>query len=110
MENGEQIEQFKNDGYIDLEWGKNRFYIEADKDGNFIYGEVSSMFDNEDGDSSRSSYCFDTQDLQKMRPRRPYDPSYYHDYPLCPSCSTYMIYKFECCPKCGQALDWRGRD
>ena len=105
----EQIQQFQEDGYIILDWGKNRFYIEVDKNGHFLYGEVSSVF-NEEDDMKRKAYCFDEKDLQKMHPRKPYDPSWYHNEPLCPSCQAYMIYHFEHCPKCGQKLDWSERN
>lgn len=46
------------------------------------------------------------ENLQKLIPTKPDDPSWYHDYPLCPTCRTYMIYNFEHCPKCGQMLLW----
>jgi len=105
----EQIEQLHQDHYIDLGWGKNRFYIEIDKNGNFSYAEVSAVFDEED-EMKRRAYWFDTKSLQKMAPRKPYDPSYYRNDPLCPSCSAYMIYHFEHCPKCGQKLDWSERN
>ena len=48
-------------------------------------------------------------EFQKLRPMKPHDPSFYHNDPLCPHCGLYLIYNFECCPKCGQAIDWRER-
>lgn len=105
----EQIEQFKEDRFVSCEWGKNRFYVEVDNEGNFIYAEVSSKFDEKE-DMKRKSLWLDHTMLQKMHARKPYDSSYYHDQPLCPNCQTYMIYKFEYCPKCGQKLDWSERE
>lgn len=101
----DQVKQFQEDEYLYLVWGRNRFYVEVEPDGSFYYGEVSSIF-NEHDEKKRKSICFGAKDIQKISAIKPYDPSYYHHYPLCPSCGTYMIYHFEYCPKCGQKLDW----
>lgn len=49
---------------------------------------------------------FDSDDNLELKAARPYNSSYYHNDPLCPTCRTHMIYHFEFCPKCGQNLDW----
>lgn len=101
----EQIEQLKEDGFIDLSWGKNTFYIETDRTGVFNYFEISSMFSDE-GTEHRGCIGVFMSELHKLKPRKPYDPSWHSNEPLCPNCQANMLYKFEHCPKCGQKLDW----
>ena len=104
----EQMYQLLNDQYIDVSYEDNdmlfMMYQEIDRDLGLEYIEVSSKMDGQ----RRQGYAFKSEDLQRLIPKKPYDPSYYHNYPLCPKCQTYMIYKFENCPKCGQHLDWSG--
>lgn len=78
-----------------------RIYCEIDSEGGFQYGEYYPP-----GKGRRDAFYVDADDIRRKTPRRPSDPSYYHNDPLCPSCGTYMIYHFEHCPKCGQKLDW----
>ena len=52
------------------------------------------------------SYAHETRVFELVKAKRPHDPSYWHNDPLCPTCGTYMIYNFEHCPKCGQKIDW----
>lgn len=105
----EQIEEFKEDGYIDFIWDKNRFYVQVDRTGIFEYAEVSSNFNDEESEH-KANVCFGMKELQKMRARKPYDPSWHSNEPLCPTCQANMLYKFEHCPKCGQKLDWSERE
>lgn len=101
----EQIEEFKKDCWIDLELGDGAYlYCECNSDGTFLYGEICNP--KVDKNQKRKRYTFDTESLQKLIPTKPEDPSWHHNYPLCPSCGTYMIYNFEHCPKCGQILLW----
>ena len=81
--------------YLELDRGKIPFYFE------FVHSK---------NEKTIKGYSFDTEDLDKLIAAKPDDPSYYHNEPLCPTCRTYMIYKFEHCPRCGQKLDWSGRN
>ena len=101
----EQIEELKNDGYMEIEEPENKtnVYLEFSKGLNFTYCEIRMHDDN------TQTYCFDEVDLKKLKPRKPIDPSYYNDRPLCPTCQAYMIVNYPCCPICGQAIDWRER-
>ena len=85
----EQYKQLKEDGVLD---------ISAPGDGIQFYIEYNS----------RRDYALNFEELEKLKAKKPYDPSWYHDKPLCPNCNTYMIYNFEHCPKCGQKIDWSG--
>lgn len=99
----EQKAEFIKDKYIDIQLGDNyRFYLELDRNNDLFYFDVIES--NKSKTVDEYAYRFD--ELNKLKPTRPYDPSYYHNDPLCPNCQTYMIYKFEHCPKCGQKLDW----
>lgn len=103
----EQIEQLKEDEYLDIDLGNGAaLYFEFNKDGTFAYSEIF----NQKGTDRRKAYAFSYEDLERLLPKKPHDPSYYHNDPLCPNCGTYLIYKFECCPKCGQAIDYRERE
>lgn len=99
----EQIDKIYN-GYleIDLDDGAGLYFEFNSSDKSFLYGEIF----NPKGIGRREKFCFDAEDLGKLIPKKPTDPSYYHNAPLCPTCGTYMIYNFEHCPKCGQELRW----
>ena len=92
----------KTDGFLEIKHPSGfSIYVEVNsEDCRFEYGEYSQP------GKGRKSFCINSDDVLRITPRRPHDPSYYHNYPLCPSCGTYMIYHFEHCPKCGQKLDW----
>jgi hypothetical protein len=95
----EQIAQMYEDSYLDIELeDRAKLYFEFNNDKTFSYAEIYNP------KPARNGYCFDEKDLKKLVPTKPYDPSWHHDWPTCPSCGTYMIYNFECCPKCGQTL------
>lgn len=101
----EQIEQLKTDTYLEIDMSNGaRMYFEFDGDGTFSYGEI---YNQKDEVGRRNGFYFDSNDLERLISKRPNDPSFYHNDPLCPNCGTYMIYQFECCPKCGQRIDWR---
>ncbi len=103
----EQIEELKKDSYLSIDLGDGAYlYYERNSDGTFSYGEICDP--KVDKNQQRKSYSFDTEGLQKLIPTKPDDPSWHHNYPLCPTCGTYMIYNFEHCPKCGQELLWSG--
>jgi len=105
----QQLEALKNDGWFLVDCGDGReFYFEFNTDCAFTYGELQNSKSTVEAGYART-YWFDTDGLNRLYPTKPRDPSYYHNDPLCPTCGTYMIYKFECCPRCGQALDWRER-
>ena len=101
----EQIKQMYEDSYLDinLEDGA-KLYFEFHTDKTFSYGEI---YNPKPVDGKRNTYSFDVKDLNKLIPTKPGDPSWHHEWPMCPSCGTYMIYNFECCPKCGQTLLWK---
>lgn len=98
----EQAKELLEDCYADITLGNYRVYLELNKDGSLWYAELIKSKNGK----TEQGYAFDTEELGKMIPKRPRDPSYYHNDPLCPTCGTYMIYKFEHCPKCGQKIDW----
>ena len=105
----EQIDKLREDQHLDIDIGNGAgLYFEFGSDLCFVYGEICDP-NPKIGLEKRNVYYFDTNDLNKIKPTKPDDPSWHHNDPLCPNCGTYMIYKFECCPRCGQALDWRDR-
>lgn len=99
----EQQKKFLEDEWINIKCDGYRIFIELDHlTKSFYYGEVIKTKNGK----TMEGYCFDRKDLEKMKSKRLHDPSYYSNDPLCPNCMTYMIYKFEYCPRCGQKLDW----
>lgn len=106
----ENMNTILKDGWLDIR-GEDGFgvYTEYGEDLNVKYVELRNS--NETHRLGYASgYAASAEDFGRLTPKKPYDPSYHHNNPLCPHCQTYMIYKFECCPKCGQALDWRERE
>lgn len=104
----EQKAQLEEDKYLRIDIGDSAgLYFEFNNDNTFNYAEI---FNPKENIGRRQGFSFDSQDLERLMPKKPIDPSYYHNDPLCPNCSTYLIYKFECCPKCGQVIDWRERE
>lgn len=98
----EQTLQVVENEYINIKFGEYRLFLELDRDKEPWYFEIVH---SRNGKTIRG-YAHDVSELELLIPQKPHDPSYYHNDPLCPHCSTYMIYKFEHCPKCGQKLDW----
>ena len=99
----EQVSQFLEDNHISIKMGDYEFYFETSNYDNMpFYLEFTYK---KNGKTIRS-YAHDTAELELLKAKRPHDPSYWHNDPLCPTCGTYMIYNFEHCPKCGQKLDW----
>lgn len=100
----EQINKFLEEGYVIVNIGDYRFYVElgGSCDDDIWYFELVKFKDGK----TVQAYTHDIRDLELLKPKRPRDPSWYHNDPLCPHCQTYMIYNFEHCPKCGQKLDW----
>ena len=99
----EQVSQFLEDQYVNIKMGDYEFYFETSNYDNmpfyleFTYKKNGKII---------KSYAHDTAELELLKAKRPHDPSYWHNDPLCPTCGTYMIYNFEHCPKCGQKIDW----
>ena len=101
----EQYKQLKEEQWLDIrinELEGQSLYLEFRPDMSFVYGEIHQTRIP----GYKKAFVFDDEDLKKMIPEKPSDPSYYHDCPLCPRCGTYMIYNFEHCPKCGQEISW----
>ena len=99
----EQAKEFIDDGWLNVVCGDYRFYLELDqREKRFFYFE---LIQSKNG-RTKNNFAYDVTELELLKPKRPRDPSYYHNDPLCPNCGTYMIYNFEHCPKCGQKLDW----
>lgn len=103
----EQYDKLKEEHFIDISAPDKgiRLYVEFDRDMNLEYLE---SYDTSRPKQSRSDYALGREDLQLLIPKKPTDPSWYSNSPLCPNCYTYMIYHFEHCPRCGQHLDWSG--
>lgn len=100
----EQIEKFLEKGYINVYMGDYKFYMElSDSSTNNIW--YFELVKTKNGKTIQA-YTHDISELELLRPKRPTDPSWYHNDPLCPNCQTYMIYHYEHCPRCGQKLDW----
>ena len=104
----EQMDEVLESGVLSVEHDNDRISFR-------LYTEISNYLDLEyievygKMDERRiQTYALCKEELQLLLPKKPSDPSWYHNYPLCPNCGTYMIYKFENCPKCGQHLDWSG--
>lgn len=100
-----QAEEFLNDEYININLGDYRIYMELTREKNIWYFE----FVKSKNGKTIQGYAHDVSQLELLNPKRLNDPSWYRNDPLCPNCGTYMIYKFEHCPKCGQKLDWSER-
>lgn len=102
----EQYEELIKDRYLDIRFNEDKshsLYIEVDESGRLEYFEYITGRNKFD---SSHNYALLASDLDKLKPQRPGDPSYYRNDPLCPHCGSYMLYHFEHCPKCGQKLDW----
>ena len=97
-----EVTEFLEDKWVNITIGDYRVYVELDSDDCLWYVELVKSKSGK----TEQGYTFDVTDLDKLEPQRPNDPSWYHNDPLCPKCGTYMIYKFEFCPRCGQKLDW----
>jgi len=107
----EDADKIWEDQYLDIIIpGGLKIYVEVSPEFNFEYGEIYEHEPQDQKIHKHKNYYFDRSDLNKLIPTKPRDWSYYRNDPLCPNCGTYMVYNFEYCPKCGQALDWRGRE
>lgn len=99
----EQINDFLKDEYININLGDYRIYMEISHEKKDIW--YFELIKSKNGKTIQG-YAHDISELELLESKRPEDPSWYHNDPLCPNCQTYMIYKFEHCPRCGQKLDW----
>ena len=102
----DDVGKFIADGWLSFQLGNYMLCVELDISGDINYCELINR--GSDG-KIKQEYVLDRTCLEKTLPKRTEDPSWYHNDPLCPNCRTYMIYKFEHCPKCGQKLDWSER-
>ena len=101
----EQYEQLKEDNYLDIIINEPEgisIYIEYGTQMNFLYGEINQTRLA----GYPKGFCFDDETLKKLKTEKPIS-SYNSDYKKCPTCLTPLIYNYECCPKCGQVIDWR---
>ena len=98
----EQANKFMKDKYININIGDYKIYLELTSDNYLYYFELAKTKNGKIG----QIYTYNICELELLKPKRTNDPSWHHNDPLCPNCGTYMIYKFEHCPKCGQKLDW----
>ena len=101
----EQYAQLKEDRFLEVDAPNNgiRLYIEYSEKMDVDYFEAYNL---ERAAKLRRDYALSFDELEKLKPKRTIDPSWNHNYPLCPNCGTYMIYNFENCPKCGQKIDY----
>ena len=101
----EQLNQIHQDGFLDIcsDTGFG-IYVEVGKDMNFQYFEINHSKETTKL-GHRSGYCFYEEDIKRLLATKP-DFGYHADDLLCPNCDTHLIYKFEHCPKCGQAIKW----
>ena len=98
----EQYEEMLEDQYINIIGDGHRIYAEITYDDEFNYIELIKSKNGK----TITGYAFDRSEWQRFEPRRVSRTAYRSYEPLCPNCSTSMIYNFEFCPKCGQKLDW----
>ena len=91
--NENQIDEFIKDEFIDIQIGEYRIYLEIDhRDKNPFYFEFL-RHKREKKKKKTIGVANNIMELEKLEPKRPEDPNYYHNDPLCPNCGTYMIYK-----------------
>lgn len=71
----------------------------------FNYCEMDLGADKDKG-TKRNTICFDFEDIQKIVPKEPYYG--FGNKPQCPNvhCDVSLIYEFNYCPECGQAIKW----
>ena len=101
----EQYKQLKEDRYLEINNGHViNLYIEYSPQMDVDY---IGVYNTELPAHISRNYALGKDVLETLRQKKP-DPGYYSDDPRCPNCLTYMIYKFEHCPRCGQHLDWSG--
>ena len=105
----EQLNQILKDGFLDIcsDTGFG-IYVEVGKDMNFQYFEINHSKETRKL-GHRSGYCFNDEDIKRLLSAKPRS-GYHSDDPLCPNCEAHLIYKFEHCPKCGQAIKWEKLD
>lgn len=101
----EQYEELKEDEFLDIKISEKdgmSLYIEYGSHMGFLYGEIHQSRIQ----GLPKALVFDEEGLRKLRPEKPVK-SYTSEYKKCPSCFAPLIYQYECCPKCGQMIDWR---
>lgn len=99
----EQRKQILEDEVLEIKGDDGMaFYFEF-KRNKFDYCELNLGADDEKG-IKRNTISFDRKDLQKIIPQEPHYG--YANSEECPSCGLHLIYKFNCCPECGQTIKW----
>ncbi len=98
----EQADKFIQDGYMEVGY-QDIFtsYIEIGRELGLTYFEYKAQVDKR-----RKVVCADNNDFRKIQKDYIYYGQYSSDDPRCPNCLEHMIYQFNYCPKCGQALNW----
>ena len=100
----EQYEQLKEDKYLNIiinEPEGMSIYIDYGSQMNFEYCEISQTRLT----GYPKSFCFDDSGLKKLSGKKVIES--FGPYKKCPTCLSPFLYKYECCPKCGQVIDWR---
>ena len=103
----EQYQKLKEERTLDIEGNNNKFHLYIEYSENLDLDYIES-YHTDKPVYTRRDYAVSKEELELLKPKKPIDPSWHHNYPLCPNCGTYMIYYFENCPKCGQHIDWSG--
>ena len=101
----EQLNQILKDGFLDI--GSDTgfgIYVEVGKDMNFQDFEINHSKETQKL-GHKSGYCFGDEDIKRLLATKPGFGYTSGDW-LCPNCETHLIYNFEHCPKCGQAIKW----
>lgn len=98
----EQIEKIKEDEWLRIV-GENgiEYYFEF-KHNRVDYCEVDLGSDDEG--NRKNTVCFGRDDIEKIISKDPYYG--FGNSPQCPNCGTHLIYQFNYCPECGQAIKW----
>lgn len=100
----EQYEQLKEDNYLDIIINEKEgisIHIEYGSQMNFEYCEISQTRIT----GYPKKFCFDDFDLKKLSGKKVIES--FGNYKKCPTCLSPLLYNYECCPKCGQVIDWR---
>lgn len=99
----EQNKQVKEDEVLEIK-GENGLSIYFEfKRNRFDYCELDMGADDDKG-TKKNTVVFDREDLSKIIKREPYNG--YGNSVQCPKCGLALIYKFNFCPECGQAIKW----
>lgn len=99
----DQRKELIETGFIRIEIDEcNWIYAESQygDEWHFGYGEIGHK-----GNQRYDGYCFDTQDLEKLKPAKPVKKLYQSELG-CPQCHSTLTLRYPHCPLCGQKMDW----